>query len=187
MNFIDIIIIIPILWGFWRGYTKGAIMAAATLVAFFLGVWGGIHLSDGISFLIKKWTGSSSPYIPLISFAFIFVAILFAVYAVAKMVDRFFEKSVLGFFNKLLGGLIGCFKFLFILSVLFFVIDSLEKRIEILPPKMKNGSLLYHPVARVAPAIIPGLKNTDLGKMLEHTDSINVSLKLPPVKDSLKK
>ncbi|HTL82550.1 MAG TPA: CvpA family protein [Bacteroidia bacterium] len=187
MNAIDIIILIPILWGFWRGYTKGAIMAAATLAAFFLGVWGGIHLSDGLAALIIKWTGSESPYIPLISFALVFVGILFAVYGVAKMVDRVFEKSALGIINKLLGGVVGCFKYVFIISVLFFVIDSLEKKIEIIPAKMKDSSLLYRPVSSIAPTIIPGLKNTDLAKLMDHADTVEVHVKLPLKKDSLGK
>lgn len=182
MNAIDIVILIPVLWGFWRGYTKGAIMAAATLAAFFLGVWGGMHLSDWVAGLIKKWTDSQSPYIPLISFALVFVGILFIVYGTGKLVERIAEKASLGMINKLLGGAIGTAKFLFILSTLFFVVDSLEKKIEIIPPAVKEHSLLYGPVATIAPLIVPGLEKTDFGKMVPSTDSpgidVDVNLKL---------
>lgn len=183
MNAIDIAILIPVLWGFWRGFTKGAIMAAATLVAFFLGVWGGMHLSDWMAGLIHQWTGSESPYIPLISFALVFVGILFAVFGTGKLVERIAEKAALGLVNKILGGAIGTAKFLIILSVIFFVADSLEKKIELIPPAMKNGSLLYRPVGKIAPAIIPGLKETDLAKMIPAPDStgfdvdVNVQMK----------
>ena len=186
MNAIDIVIIIPVLWGFWRGFTKGAIMAGTTLAAFFLGVWGGMHLSDWLAGLIKGWTGSESPYIPLVSFALIFVGILFAVYAAGKMVERIAEKTALGIVNKILGGVIGTAKFLIILSVLFFVIDSVEKKVEFVPPKMKEGSLLYKPVAKIAPAIIPGLKETDFGKMMPAPDSLGVDVDVNvKLKDSL--
>jgi membrane protein required for colicin V production len=164
MNAIDIVILIPVLWGFWRGFMKGAIMEAATFVAFFLGVWGGMHLSDGMADLIHKWTGSTSPYVPLISFALVFVGILAAVFAVAKLVEKFAEKSALSFVNKLLGGVVGSLKYLLLLSVLFFVIDRIENTIEIIPKTTKDKSLLYHPVAKVAPLIIPGMEKSDLGK-----------------------
>ena len=164
MNAIDIVILIPVLWGFWRGFMKGAIMEAATFVAFFLGVWGGIHLSDGMASLIHKWFDSQSPYIPLISFALVFVGILAAVFFVAKMVEKIAKKSALSLVNKLLGGAIGGMKFLLLLSVLFFVIDSIEKKIEIIPAAMKNKSLLYRPVAKVAPMIIPGMDKSKLGE-----------------------
>jgi membrane protein required for colicin V production len=164
MNAIDIVILIPVLWGFWRGFMKGAIMEAATFVAFFLGVWGGMHLSDGMADLIHKWTDSTSPYIPLISFALVFVGILAAVFAVAKLVEKFAEKSALSFVNKLLGGVVGSLKYLLLLSVLFFVIDRIENTIEIIPKTTKDKSLLYRPVAKVAPLIIPGMEKSDLGK-----------------------
>lgn len=176
MNAIDIVILIPVLWGFWRGFTKGAIMAAATLAAFFLGVWGGMHLSDWVAGLIKKWTDSQSPYIPLISFALVFVGILFIVYGTGKLVERIAEKASLGMINKLLGGVIGTAKFLFILSTLFFVVDSLEKKIEIIPPAMKEHSLLYGPVGSIAPLIVPGLEKTDFGKMVPSTDSLGIDV-----------
>lgn len=175
MNAIDIVILIPVLWGFWRGFMKGAIMEAATFVAFFLGVWGGMHLSDGVAELIHKWTDSTSPYIPLISFALVFVGILAAVFGVAKLVEKFVEKTALTIVNKLLGGAIGTLKFLMILSVLFFVVDKLEKNIEIIPATMKDKSLLYRPVAKVAPMIIPGMNESKFGKMIPETDSVRIS------------
>ena len=138
-------------------------MEAATFVAFFLGVWGGMHLSEGMASLIYEWTDSTSPYVPLISFALVFVGILAAVFAVAKLVEKIVEKTALTIVNKLLGGIIGTLKFLLILSVLFFVVDRLEKNIEIIPVAMKDKSLLYRPVAKVAPIIIPGMSKSDFG------------------------
>lgn len=163
MNAIDIVILIPVIWGFVRGFMKGAIMEAATFVAFFLGVWGGMHLSEGMATLIHKWTDSTSPYIPLVSFALVFVGILAGVFGVAKLVEKFVEKIALSFVNKLLGGVIGTIKFVLILSVLFFVVDKLEKNIAIIPAAMKDKSLLYRPVAKVALMIIPGLSENKFG------------------------
>src|ERR1044072_8635976 len=76
VNFIDILILIPALWGFWRGFMKWVVMEVATLVAFFLGVWGGMKLSDLVAGWIRDGFDSQSPYIPLIAFAVVFVAIL---------------------------------------------------------------------------------------------------------------
>lgn len=176
MNAIDIVILIPVLWGFWRGFMKGAIMEAATLLAFFLGVWGGMHLSEGMSGYIYKWTNSTSPYVPLISFALVFVGILAAVFAVAKLVEKIVEKISLSIVNKLLGGAVGTLKYLLILSVLFFVVDRMESTIEIIPKETKDKSLLYRPVAKIAPMIIPGMNKSDLGK-----DSLLIpdSLRMP--------
>jgi uncharacterized membrane protein required for colicin V production len=139
-----------------------------------------MHLSDGTAALIHKWTNSQSPYIPLISFALVFVGILAGVFFVAKMVEKFAEKSALSFVNKLLGGAIGALKYLLLLSVLFFVVDAIEKNIEIIPVKMKDKSLLYRPVSKIAPMIIPGMKNSAFGKGIA-ADSL-----LPKMPEGLK-
>lgn len=176
MNFIDILIIIPVLWGFWRGFMKGVVMEVATLVAFFLGVWGGMKFSDLIAGYIREWFTSESPYVPLIAFGLVFVAILIAVFALARFIDKSMEKSPLTIFNKLAGGAFGGFKFLLILSVLFFVVDAVEKSVIVIPPDIKDNSLLYRPVASVAPKVIPGLRESDLGKMIPDKDDVEVGV-----------
>lgn len=189
MNFIDILIIIPVLWGFWRGFMKGVVMEVATLVAFFLGVWGGMKFSDLIAGYIREWFTTESPYVPLIAFGLVFVAILIAVFALARFIDKSMEKSTLTIFNKLAGGAFGGFKFLLILSVLFFVVDAVEKSVTVIPPEIKDNSLLYRPVASVAPKVIPGLRDSDLGKMIPDKDDVevgvdvNVKLKEDSLKD----
>lgn len=156
-------------------------MEGATFAAFFLGIWGGMHLSEGLAALIYKWTSSTSPYVPLISFALVFVAILAAVFGIAKLVEKLVEKIALNLVNKLLGGVIGTLKFLLILSFLFFAVDTMESTIEIIPKKSKDKSLLYRPVAKIAPSIIPGLSKSNLGK-----DSLNFGDSLLMRMDTLK-
>ena len=185
MNFIDIIILIPALWGFWRGFMKGVVMEVATLAAFFLGVWGGMKLSDLFAELLRSWLDTTSPYIPLISFGIIFISILLAVFAVAKVIERTMEKTALGIFNKLLGGAFGCMKFLLIMSVLLFVIDAIEKSVNVVPRDVKEHSLLYQPVAAIAPAIIPGLHNSDLGKMIPSAENSGVDVNIHVNEDTI--
>lgn len=188
MNFLDLLILIPAIWGFWRGFTKGVIMEVATLAAFFIGVWGGIHLSDALASMIRGWMGSQSEYIPLVAFALVFVGILMTVYGVAKLVDRVAEKAALSIVNKIAGGAFGGFKFVLILSVLFFVLDAVQKSVPLLPPQIKEGSLLYGPVAKVAPAVIPGLTESNLGEMIPKKEDVEVDVDVNlKLKDSTKK
>lgn len=151
-------------------------MEIGTLAAFFLGVWGGMKFSDLMAGWIRDWFDSQSPYIPLIAFALIFVAILILVFAVAKFIEKAMEKSSVGVINKIAGAIFGGFKFVLILSVIFFVIDAIEKSINVIPSGIKDNSLLYRPVASVAPRVIPGLRESDLGKMMPNADSANVQI-----------
>mgnify|MGYP006149847493 CR=1 FL=1 len=74
MNFIDIILIIPILWFGYQGFTKGMVISMATLLALGIGIWAGLHFSDLISDLVK--THINEEYESLISFSIIFIAVV---------------------------------------------------------------------------------------------------------------
>ena len=80
MNYVDIILIIPLLWGLYKGFSKGLIIEAATLIAFGLAVWGAIKFHDFLSVWMKDSLGWASKYLPLISFAVIFIGVLLIVF-----------------------------------------------------------------------------------------------------------
>lgn len=118
MGAIDIVILVFIIWGFVRGFMKGAIMTAATLTAFCLGVFLGMRFSKDLADFIASWSNSTSPYINLISFALLFVCVLAVVFLVAKIVEKFVTTISLGIVNKLLGGVLGSLKFVLLASIL---------------------------------------------------------------------
>lgn len=73
MNYIDITLCVPLVWGLYKGFMKGLIVEAATFVAFGFGVWGGIYFSDFSANKIREQFHWNSPYLPIISFAITFL------------------------------------------------------------------------------------------------------------------
>ena len=178
MNYIDIIIIIPLLWGLYKGFSKGLIIEAATLIAFGLAVWGGVKFHDFLSVWMHDSLSWTSKYLPIISFAVIFIGVLLVVFGVAKLVQRFVKAVSLGFLNKLAGAIFGMLKFGLILSVLIFVLNAIEKTVQVIPAETKKSSLLYEPVGKIAPMIIPGLKESKLNEMISVPDTIPLNIKV---------
>jgi membrane protein required for colicin V production len=176
MNFLDIFFIIPLVWGFWRGFIKGLVVEAATVVSFGLGVYGGIKLSDGVAGLLKEWLGWDSEYLPIIAFSITFLGILIGMYFITKLVERAVDGAALGIVNKLAGGAFGALKFAMLVSLILFVIEAVEKNIKVIPLDKKEGSLLYKPMASVAPMIIPGLNDSKIGDMIPDKDSVEVGV-----------
>ena len=166
MNYIDIILCVPILWGLYKGFSKGLIIEAASIIALGLAVWGGIKFSDFLTGYIHAHVSWDTKYLPVISFAVIFLGILILVYAIAKLIERVVKAVSLGFVNKLAGGIFGMLKFGLILSVIIFVLNAIEKNIRLIPAEAKQKSLLYEPVGKIAPLIIPGLRDSKLGEMM---------------------
>lgn len=178
MNYIDIIIAIPLLWGLYKGFSKGLIVEIASLAALVLAVWGGIKFSDFFSGWMHDSLGWTSKYLPLISFAVIFIAVLLMVFGVAKLVERMAKAVSLDWLNKIGGAIFGMLKFGLLLSMLIFFLEAINKTISFIPEETKNNSLLYRPVQKIAPTIIPRLNESKLGEMFPKSDSVNVNIEV---------
>jgi membrane protein required for colicin V production len=163
-------------WGLYKGFTKGLIVEAATFVAFGLGVWGGIHFSDMIAIKLKENLNWDSPYFPIISFALTFLLIVILIYFIAKLIQRMVEGMALSAINKIGGALFGALKFAMVMSVVIFVIDALEESYPMISFKTKEESLLYKPVGKIAPTLIPSLNKSQVATLLPKTDSVQVDV-----------
>ena len=171
MNYIDILLIIPLLWGLYKGFSKGLIIEAATLVAFGLAVWGAIKFHNFVSDWMQHSMGWGSKYIPLLSFAVIFIGVLLVVFGIAKLLEKFVRAISLGFLNKLGGALFGMLKFGLLLSMMIFFIEAVNKSVSFFPQETKNKSLLYPWVQKIAPTMIPGLRDSKLNLAAANLDS----------------
>jgi len=162
MNYVDIIIIIPLLWGLYKGFSKGLIFEAATLIAFGLAVWGAVKFHDFLSSWMSDSLGWTSKYLPLISFAVIFIGVILIVIGIAKLLEKFVKAVSLGFVNKLGGAIFGILKFGLILSMIIFFLEAANKSVSFIPDETKKNSLLYEQVQKIAPIAIPGLNESKL-------------------------
>jgi len=52
MNYLDIILVLPLIIGAWRGFKKGFIIELFTLLALLVGLYAGIHFSDFVAGLL---------------------------------------------------------------------------------------------------------------------------------------
>lgn len=157
MNWLDIVLAIPLVWGLYKGFTKGLILEAATLVALGLGIYGAMRFSNFSAGFLKTQLGWSSTYLPVVSLAVTFLGIIILVYLIAKLIESAVKAAALGPFNKLAGAAFGVLKFALIFSVLIFIVKAVEKNIEVIPKEIKTASILFEPVASIAPMVIPGL------------------------------
>lgn len=168
MNYFDIIIIIPLIWGAYKGFKKGIIIEIASFIALGLGIWGGIKFSSISAEYLSKIFDIASNLMPLISFAVTFIGIVIVVFTLAKMLQKIVSMVALGFVNKAAGALFGMLKFGLIMSVIINFSNLLNDQVEFIEPEMKNSSILYEPVGKIAQLIIPGLKDITLDNVVDN-------------------
>ncbi len=155
MNYFDIAIAVPLIWGIYKGFSKGLIKSLATLAALLLGIIGAIKFSGFTSILLASNFNIDVTYLPLISFAITFIGIIIGVHFIARLLDKIVSAVALGGINRIAGALFGLIKFGFIVSVVLIILNYIDKQVSFLPPEKVENSLLYEPVSKFAPTLIP--------------------------------
>jgi membrane protein required for colicin V production len=168
MNTIDLVFAILLLWAAYRGYSKGFIVQLATLAALLLGILGAVMFSDFTSSLIIKKFEVSGQYLPIISFALTFIAIVIAVHILAKALNKLIDAIALGIVNRLLGVLFSAVKIAFIVSIILVLINKADNKYNFIPDETKENSLLYKPLSNFAPMIFPYLNFDKLKESFEE-------------------
>jgi membrane protein required for colicin V production len=163
MNYIDILILAPVAWAAYKGFSKGLVIELAQLAALVLGIFIALRFSGLLYPLLVEQLGMGPKYTPVIAFALLFVAVVISVHLVAKLVHRMLELVALGLANRLAGLLFGALKVLFIVSVLFSVVNRLDALAGFIDDDTKKGSLLYRPVSDLSLLIYPDLEEQGYG------------------------
>jgi len=155
MHFIDIILVLPLLWGIYKGITKGLIIMVTTLVALIGGVYAGIHFSHYLSGLFESFMNPK--YLELVCFALMFIGVVLGVFWLGKIVDKGVKKLSLGWLNTIGGAVFGILKYGLILSILLSFINRIDSGQNFVTPEIRQRSLLYTPVSRLGEVIYPRL------------------------------
>lgn len=158
MNYIDVLILVPVAWAAYKGFSNGLIKELAQLVALILGVYVALRFTDVLSPLLVDTMGMGPEYTPVVAFALLFVGVVIGVHFLARLLNRVIEMAALGLVNRLVGLLFSSLKVLFIISVLFSVIYRLDQAGNFIGEDTKKGSLLYEPVSELSLLIYPSLQ-----------------------------
>jgi len=167
MNYFDIIIIAPLLWGAYKGFKKGFIIEIASLIALFFGIYGGIKFSSISANYLGNLFNISVNLMPLISFAVTFIIIVIAIFSLAKLLQKIIKMVALGFINRLAGGIFGILKFGLILSVILNIVNTLNREIHFIDENIVKSSILFQPMANFSTKILPEIKKLDIHQMVE--------------------
>ncbi|MCB9195384.1 MAG: CvpA family protein [Flavobacteriales bacterium] len=159
MSYIDIIILIPLLWAGYRGFTKGVIIEIVGILAFVLGIWGAIYFSDFIADFVTD--NINKKYEPVISFTILFIGIVILVFVLGKMLEKVINLAQLKLANKIAGAVFGVSKILLILSFLVLIINKYDSSMHFIPEKVKEESLLYEPLIDLSKLVLPVIEDSD--------------------------
>jgi membrane protein required for colicin V production len=173
MNLLDIFIVVPLVWFGYKGARRGLVIELASLAGLILGIYAAIHFSGFTEEFLADTFELTGKYMPIVSFIITLVVVIIVIYLLGKIVEKLIDMVALGFFNKLLGLAFGILKGALLVSVILFIINSFDTNQRFLKPHVKENSLLYEPVEKIVPTIVPWL---DLDKFRQKKEEIEESL-----------
>jgi len=170
MNWLDILLAVPMVWGLYKGLTSGLIMEISRLVALIAGVYLAVRFAQELSEYLYQNTELTNEFLPIISFAIIFVGVVLLVHLFAKAIEKLATAVALGWANKASGALFGVFRMTFILSIVIMMLTRFELLDKFNRGATAEQSFLYAPVTQVAPFILPILEDIDKDSILDKVD-----------------
>ena len=146
MNWLDILILIPLVWLGFKGFKNGLIKELASVVALILGIWATIKFSD----MVASWFGNSGT-MKVVAFVLIFVGVLVIVHFAGIIIEKIIKLVIPGFVNNLFGLIFGVCKVLIIFSVLIYFVNIVDKKEWIIKHDVKENSFFYKYIEPIVP------------------------------------
>lgn len=150
MSGVDILLILIIIFGAYKGYQEGFLMTLVSLLAIILGVLGGFKLMGYTMVLLADKFNVDNTVLPYISFGIVFLLIVLLVSLAGRSLKASMDKNFLGRIDQAAGAALGLLKVVFMASVLIWIISSLK-----ISPKESwiENSWLYPKIAVFAPRL----------------------------------
>ncbi|WP_299258832.1 CvpA family protein [uncultured Aquimarina sp.] len=161
MNYIDIILGILLLWGLIKGFSKGLFVSLASLVALVAGIYIAVHFSHLIGEYLEQYVDWGDGALKLTAFAITFIIVVILISLAGKLLTKIADFASLGILNKLLGAAFGVLKFAFIASVVIIFVDAGNRSLNIIKQETLDSSILYSPVKKLAPMVLPSILKSD--------------------------
>ena len=164
MNYLDIALIIPVIYGFVQGFSRGIVREITSLVSLIIGIYIAVNFSFYLESHLEDFFRENKELIPIISFALVFAATIIAIKILGNILEKITNALALGIISKLLGAIFGSIKIAVLLSAIIFF----EQKLELIPKDVTKESMLKEPIEEVLTVLIPEIaEHEDLIKDIE--------------------
>ncbi|MBR5848978.1 MAG: CvpA family protein [Bacteroidaceae bacterium] len=158
MNTLDIIFAVVVCIGFAIGYYKGIIKQLTLGAGIIIGLLQAILFYPSLGCKLVEWTGWSEFVCNLLGGILIFAIIVSLFQLIGAIIRWFFRLILLGFADRLLGGLLSS-----AITVLLFVgavsaISKIDNTNALFGQTSQENSMLYKPMRKLSVAFIEEMK-----------------------------
>lgn len=149
---IDIILVVLLILAVIKGYQRGLIVGVFSFLAIIIGLAAAMKLSTVVAGYIGKAIKISDTWLPVISFAVVFILVVLLVRLGANMLQKTVEISMLGWVNRLGGILFYLAIFIIVYSIILFY----GEQVKLIQPETIKDSVTYSYIQPWGPKVMDG-------------------------------
>jgi membrane protein required for colicin V production len=147
---IDIIIIVVLMIAVIKGYQRGLIVAVFSVLALVIGLAAAMKFSTVVAGYIGKAVNLSDYWLPVISFAVVFLIVVLLVRLGAGLIQKSVQFVMLGWVNRLGGILLYAVLYILIFSIIIFYAEQMD----LIKPETKSASVTWSYIQPWGPKVI---------------------------------
>jgi membrane protein required for colicin V production len=167
MKMLDLIILLPLIYGAYKGYKRGFIMSLFMLLAVIVGLYAAFHFTDVIVSYGQEHFEWTSKYISPITFLSLFLVVGAGVYFGGKVLESVIKLAKLSVLNSLAGALLGLLQWSYFVGSLLLMLISFDQKGTIISKETKQHSLILPVITTVLHGSIPGVSSSTLFEFYE--------------------
>ena len=123
---LDILLLIPMVWGGYKGAARGLISGIFSVITLVLPLLGSMQLLDTTVRLLGTWYGDQHALLPYVALVLLYGVILIVVTWLEQLLKHLLQPTLMGKLDRLLGGLLGVFKWGMYSSLFLWIIGTMH-------------------------------------------------------------
>ena len=151
MNYLDIAIAVPLLYGLIKGFSNGLIKEITGLLSLVIGIYIAVNFSNLLEPHLSGIFDNYEKFKPIIAFAVLFVATILIIKLIGTLANKLTKALALGFISRIFGAVFGLLKLALVVSFLL----TMETRFELISNDTKHSSRLYQPTSNLLEILGP--------------------------------
>ncbi|SDK67461.1 membrane protein required for colicin V production [Catalinimonas alkaloidigena] len=157
MEPLDIILLVPLTWGAYRGFQAGLIVEVVSTLGALVGLVVAFALMDWGTALLAPYAEKIAFLAPFAAFIIIFLVVFWGLNRLALLLRDVIRLTLLGWLDRIAGALVGILKSLLTLGLLLWAAQLVQLQ---LPTDYTEGTFIYPFVATLGPAVAGWLTTT---------------------------
>ncbi|MDQ1167858.1 CvpA family protein [Flavobacterium sp. SORGH_AS_0622] len=170
MSFFDIIVAALLAFSLYKGIKNGLFVEVASFISLLLGIYLAIKFSSLMTGMISKHVSWNPTNIQLTAFILTFILVVIGVYFLAKILTGIADFAMLGWMNKLGGGLFRVLKTILILSIFIALFEKINFNNTFAKKETLDNYIFYNPVKKVAAFVYPSIEKWYETFKKEHSE-----------------